>query len=144
VPGGGVSASRFSSLIRAHSASLPGAIRGRFFGCAAIARFYAPMRIVAKPGTRLELVTPSLPFAVAGGRCVRRTCSYAGVFWALDDKNFEVRITIRYVAICGDWPDFLPLEEYEWQKSGDLDPPRLGRTFGIRWRGPPPGTHEMP
>ena len=37
----------------------------------------------AKPGTRLELVTPSLPFAVAGGRCLRRKAEVSRCFAGL-------------------------------------------------------------
>jgi hypothetical protein len=49
-----------SSLIFAHSASFPGARRGRLFGCAAITRFYAPFLLIAAAAEHRNLQLASL------------------------------------------------------------------------------------
>jgi hypothetical protein len=53
-------------------------------------RSYALVRIDAKPGTRLELVTPSLPFAVAGRRRLGRNVEISRCFVGLPTRNEAV------------------------------------------------------
>ncbi len=89
------------------------------------------MACKAKPGTRLELVTPSLPFTVAGRRGLRQKRTFSRHFMLMINEESEPNVP-------PDIPQYAAIDLvfcHSWHPSGRTSAPNLnGDYLGVQSR----------